>query len=59
MKRPFKGFLTLYVSLYKIYLNKLIGQNLLIEKELREGVITATTGLNDYRKAEKVELIKE
>ena len=31
---------------------------MLIEKELREGVITAITGLNDYRNAEKVELIK-
>ena len=58
MKRSFEGFLTLYVSLYKIYLNELIDQNLLIEKELREGVITAITGLNDYRNAEKVELIK-
>ena len=58
MKRSFEGFLTLYVSLYKIYLNDLINQNLLIEKELREGVITAITGLNDYRNAEKVELIK-
>ena len=44
MKRSFEGFLTLYVSLYKIYLNELIDQNLLIEKELR-GVITAITGL--------------
>ena len=44
MKRYFEGFLTLYVSLYKIYLNELIDQNLLIEKELR-GVITAITGL--------------
>ena len=31
---------------------------MLIEKELREGVITAITGLNDYRNARKVELIK-
>ena len=58
MKRSFEHFLTLYVSLYKIYLNDLIEQNLLIERELREGVITAITGLNDYRNAEKVELIK-
>ena len=58
MKRSFEYFLTLYVSLYKIYLKDLIDQNLLIEKELREGVITAVTGLNDYRNAEKVELIK-
>ena len=58
MKRPFEAFLTLYVSLYKIYLNELIDQNLFIEKELREGVITAVTGLKDYRNAEKVELIK-
>ena len=59
MKRSFEGFLTLYVLLYKIYLNELIDQNLLIEKELREeGVITAITGLNDYRNAQKVELIK-
>ena len=59
MKRSFEGFLTLYVLLYKRYLNELIDQNLLIEKELREeGVITAITGLNDYRHAEKVELIK-
>ena len=41
-----------------IYLNELIDQNLLIEKELREGVITAITGLNDNRNAENVELIK-
>ena len=34
MRRSFEGFLTLYVSLYKIYLNELIDQNLLIEKEL-------------------------
>ena len=58
MKGSFEGFLTLYVSLYKTYLNELIDQNLLIEKELREGVITAITGLNDYLNAEKVELIK-
>ena len=58
MKRSFEVFLTLYVSLYKIYLNELIDQNLLIEKELREGFITAITGLKDYRNAEKVELIK-
>ena len=58
MKRSFEGFLTLYVLLYKIYLNELIDQNLLIEKELRDGVITAITGLNDYRYAKKVELIK-
>ena len=56
VKLALKG-LTLYVSLY-IYLNELIDQNLLIEKELREGVITAITGLNDNRNAEKVELIK-
>ena len=31
---------------------------MLIEKELRKGDITAITGLNDYRNAEKVELIK-
>ena len=31
---------------------------MLIEKELREGVVTAITGLNDYRNAKKVELIK-
>ena len=58
IKRSFEGFLTLYVSLYKIYLNELIDQNLLIEKELRQGVIIAITSLNDYRNAEKVELIK-
>ena len=28
IKRSFEGFLTLYVSLYKIYLNELIDQNL-------------------------------
>ena len=58
MKRSFEGFLTLYVSPYKIYLSELIDQNFLIEKELREGVITATIGLNNFRNAEKVELIK-
>ena len=58
IKCSFEGFLTLYVSLYKIYLNEFIDHNLLTEKELREGVITAITGLNDYRNAEKVELIK-
>ena len=58
MKRSFEGSLTLYVSLYKIYLNDLIDQNLLIQKERREGLITAITGLNDYRNTEKVELIK-
>ena len=58
MKRSFEGFLTLYASLCKIYLNELIDQNLLLEKELAEGVITAIAGLNDYRNTEKVELIK-
>ena len=48
----------LYVSPYKIYLSELINQNLLIEKELPEWVITAIIGLNNFRNAEKVELIK-
>ena len=58
MKRSFQGFLTLYASLCKIYLKELIDQNLIIEKELGERVITAISGLNHYRNAEKVELIK-
>ena len=39
MKRSTEGFLTLYVPLYKIYLNALVDQNLLREKVLREGAI--------------------
>ena len=58
MKRSFEGFWTFYVSSYKIDLNDLNDQNLLIEKELREEAITAIASLNDYRNAEKVELIK-
>ena len=58
MKCSFEGYSTLSVLLYKICLNELIYQNLLIEKELRERVITAITGLNDYRNTEKVELTK-
>ena len=58
MKRSFEGFLMLYVSPYKIYLSELINQNLLIEKELPEWVITAIIGLNNFQNAEKVELIK-
>ena len=58
MKGSFEGFITLFVSLYKTYLNKLIDRNLLVEKKLREGVITTITGLNDYQNAEKVKLIK-
>ena len=42
----------------KIYLNESIDQNLLIEKELREGVSAPMTGLSDCRNAEKIELIK-
>ena len=40
--RSFEGYLTLYLSLYKIYLQKFIDTNPLIERDIRSGIITLT-----------------
>ena len=53
MKRSFKSFLTLYIALYKLYLDELADKNLLIEKELRERVISTITGFYDYRNVDE------
>ena len=54
--RSFEAFLTLYLSLYKLYLQKLIEKNPLVERELREGFINAIVPLDDYRSQSKTSL---
>ena len=44
--------------MYKIYLNELVDQNLLIHKYLPEGVINAKGEFHDYQRAEKTKLTK-
>ena len=39
--RSFEGYFTLYLSLYKIYLQKFIDTNPLIERDIRSGIINS------------------
>ena len=51
--RSFEGYLTLYLSLYKIYLQKFIDTNPLIEREIRSGIINSTENLKNYKHHER------
>ena len=47
--RSFEGYLTLYLSLYKIYLQKFIDTNPLIERDIRSGIINSIENLKNYK----------
>ena len=52
--RSFEGYLTLYLSLYKIYLQKFIDTNPLIERDIRPGIINSNENLKNYKHHETV-----
>ena len=47
--RSFEGYLTLYLSLYKIYLQKFIDTNPLIVGDIRSGIINSIENLKNYK----------
>ena len=47
--RSFEGYLTLYLPLYKIYLQKFINTNPLIERDIRSGIIKSMENLKNYK----------
>ena len=47
--RLFEGYFTLYLSLYKIYLQKFIDTNPLIKRDIRSGIINSGENLKNYR----------
>ena len=47
--RSFEGYLTLYLSLYKIYLQKFVDTNPLIEGDIRSGIINSIENLKNYK----------
>ena len=50
--RSFEGYLTLYLSLYKIYLQSFIDTNPLIETDIRCGIIKSIEKLKNYKHQE-------
>lgn len=51
MYRAIEAHLTLYLSLYKIYIEELVENNM--AKDLREGITTAVTDVKNCRVLEK------
>ena len=50
--RSFEGYLTLYLSLYKIYLQKFIHANPLTERDIWSGIINSIENLKNYKHRE-------
>ena len=53
MYRALEAHFSLYLALYKLYIDKLIDSHQTIEKDLNEGVINAITSLSDYHSKTK------
>ena len=47
--KSFEGYFILYLSLYKIYLQKYIDTNPLIERDIRSGIINSIENLKNYK----------
>ena len=47
MKRSFEAYHSLYTALFNVYIQEFYSSHLHLEKELREGVIEATTTLEN------------
>ena len=53
MHRVLEAHFSLYLALYKLYIDRLIDSHQTIEKDLNEGVINAITSLSDYHSKTK------
>ena len=54
--RSFEGFMTIYLALFQVYLDKLISEDPLIESDLRRGIINAITSLEGFRTMDKLDI---
>lgn len=48
MYRALEAHFSLYLALYKLYIDKFIDSHQIIERHLKEGVVNAITSLSDY-----------
>lgn len=55
--RALEKHFVLYLALYKLYTEKIIDENQLIEKDLKEVVVNAITGTADYKSPVKEAII--